>query len=61
MEIRKAVLGYVKACFYHRVSETGPLFYRTQKAWNIFASCDKFSGVLLILEDFVVINRKMVF
>lgn len=54
MEIRKAVLGYVRACFYHGVSETGPSFYRTQKAWNIFTSCDKFSGVLLTLEDFVV-------
>lgn len=60
METRKAVLGMSKLIFI-RVSETGPLFYRTQKAWNIFASCDKFSGVLLILEDFVVINRKMVF
>lgn len=50
MEIRKAVLGYIKACFYCGVAEMGP----SQKACNMFTSCDKFCGVLLTLEDFLV-------
>lgn len=61
MEIRKAVLGYVKACFCLGVSETGPSFYRTQKTCNIFIPFDKFSGVLLSVEDFVVSKQAVGF